>query len=313
MSVAHDSPQGPPDLFLPFGSKVAPLGDCYCMPDNRSMSVGSNSHTNMEAWQRRIARAEELQARYPFATEILRFYAAIARFQTRYYWELEESAMVQKIVADGNPFGRELERGVSKSFRQFVSVVENNAPEKLRETARQLSGRDENGHFEMLSDFWCGTREQDSLNDAENFFARAFLQPFAAAVRERANLRYSGPTAYVCPFCRRKPGVGALRPLGDGGQRFLICSFCLGEWEFRRILCPGCGEGDPVKLPVYAAEELQHVRVEGCDSCKSYMKTVDFTKSALGEAVVDEIASVPLDLWAQGQGYRKLQVNLMQL
>jgi formate dehydrogenase maturation protein FdhE len=40
---------------------------------------------------------------------------------------------------------------------------------------------------------------------------------------------------------------------------------------------------------------------------------VDFTKSALGEPTVDEIASVPLDLWAQGHGYRKVQVNVMQL
>ena len=104
-----------------------------------------------------------------------------------------------------------------------------------------------------------------------------------------------------------------MRPLGEGGQRSLICSFCLAEWEFRRIVCPGCGEEDPVKLPIYAAEELQHVRVEACDSCKTYIKTVDLTKSGLGEPVVDEMASVALDLWAQMRGYTKLQVNLLQL
>jgi FdhE protein len=107
--------------------------------------------------------------------------------------------------------------------------------------------------------------------------------------------------------------VGVLRPLGEGGQRSLICSFCLAEWEFRRLLCAGCGEQDPAKLPVYAAEELPHVRVDACDSCKSYIKTVDLTKSGLGEPVVDEIASVALDLWAQMRGYAKLQVNLLQL
>jgi len=107
--------------------------------------------------------------------------------------------------------------------------------------------------------------------------------------------------------------VGVLRPLGEGGQRSLICSLCLAEWEFLRVVCPGCGEEDPAKLPVYTAEELQHVRVEACDRCKSYIKTVDLTKSGLGEPVVDEIASVALDLWAQMRGYAKLQVNLMQL
>jgi FdhE protein len=101
--------------------------------------------------------------------------------------------------------------------------------------------------------------------------------------------------------------------LGDGGQRSLVCSFCLAEWEFRRIVCPGCGEENHAKLPVYTAEELKHVRVEGCDSCRSYIKTVDMTKSGLAEPIVDEMAAIPLDLWAQKQGYTKLQTNLMQL
>jgi len=41
--------------------------------------------------------------------------------------------------------------------------------------------------------------------------------------------------------------------------------------------------------------------------------TVDMTKSGLAEPIVDEMAAIPLDLWAQKQGYTKLQTNLMQL
>jgi len=101
--------------------------------------------------------------------------------------------------------------------------------------------------------------------------------------------------------------------MGDGGQRFLVCSFCLGEWEFRRIFCSGCGEENELKLPVYTAEEFNHVRVECCDSCRCYIKTVDLTRNGLADPMVDEIASIPLDLWAQGHGYTKLQTNLMML
>jgi len=36
--------------------------------------------------------------------------------------------------------------------------------------------------------------------------------------------------------------LGVLRPEGDSGKRFLVCSFCSLEWEFRRILCANCGE-----------------------------------------------------------------------
>jgi FdhE protein len=191
-------------------------------------------------------------------------------------------------------------------------VVERSGPGKLREAAREWAARDEDSHFELLAAFWEGNGTALAPG-TDDFFARAFLQPYAVGIRARANLHWTGPTAFICPFCKRKPGLGVMRPLGEGGQRSLICSFCLGEWEFRRIVCPGCGEEDPTKLPVYSAEELEHVRVEACDSCKTYIKTVDLTKSALGDPVVDEMASVPLDLWAQMRGYSKLQVNLLQL
>ncbi len=263
-------------------------------------------------WQRRIDRADELAARYAVAAEILRFYAAIARFQERFSREFEHIQGQSAVAADPNPFELPLKRELARSFSSFLSVVERSAPHRLQDAARELSARDQNSHFELLAAFW----ESDGTAlapGAEDFFARAFLQPYAAGIRVRANLQWRGPTAFICPFCKRKPGLGVMRPLGEGGQRSLICSFCLAEWEFRRIVCPGCGEEDPVKLPIYAAQELEHVRVEACDSCKTYIKTVDLTKSGLGEPVVDEMASVALDLWAQMRGYTKLQVNLLQL
>ena len=100
---------------------------------------------------------------------------------------------------------------------------------------------------------------------------------------------------------------------GDGGRRSLTCSFCLAEWPFRRIVCAACGEEDYSKLPVFTAAELPHVRVECCDTCKSYIKTVDLTRNGLAVPLVDEMAAIPLDLWAQERGYQKLQPNLMQM
>jgi FdhE protein len=83
------------------------------------------------------------------------------------------------------------------------------------------------------------------------------------------------------------------------------------EWEFRRVICPGCGQEDNAKLPVYTAETLPYVRVECCDTCQTYIKTIDLTKNGLAEPLVDELASVPLNLWAQERGYAKLRPNLL--
>jgi FdhE protein len=283
--------------------------------DNRAMS---NRSMAQNEWQRRIARAEELVAQYTFAAEILRFYVAIARFQEKFFAELgrslgRSSAGVGGIASDSEPFTQPLPPELAHRFGEFLSVVEQNGPGPLREAARELRDGGEDSQFQLLTLFWNGSETGALPPGPRDFFARAFLQPYAAGIRSRSSVRWSGPTPYLCPFCKRKPGVGVLRPLGDGGQRSLVCSFCLAEWEFRRIVCPGCGEENHAKLPVYTAEELKHVRVEACDSCRSYIKTVDLTKSGLAEPIVDEMASIPLDLWAQKQGYTKLQSNLMQL
>ncbi len=121
----------------------------------------------------------------------------------------------------------------------------------------------------------------------------------------------ASPAGPLCPYCGEKPVAAVLRPEGDGAKRFLLCSLCSSEWEFRRLLCPHCGEESHDKLPVYTAEEFPHVRVEACDTCRVYLKAVDLTRNGLAVPLVDELAAIPLDLWAVGRGYSKLQVNVL--
>jgi len=263
--------------------------------------------------RKRIARAEELSSEYSFASEMLRFYIAIACFQEETYAEILRTG----VQADGSVshpyiFDSPLDPRSSRHFQQFLSVVEQHGPLPLREAAREVASRGERSCFHLLTAFWNAFETRSLPTGSSDFFARAFLQPYAELFRERLTLQSGGPAPFVCPYCKRKPGLGVLRPLGEGALRSLICSFCLGEWEFRRIVCPGCGEENHENLPVYTAEELKHVRVEACDTCRTYIKTVDLTKSGRAEPVVDEMASIPLDLWASERGYTKLHPNLLQ-
>ena len=215
----------------------------------------ANRGTAQNEWQRRMTRAEELGAQYGFAAEILRFYSAIARFQESFYREfLRSSVDVSRDTSESEPFARALPQELGRQFAPFLSVAEQHGPQPLQAAARQLRNQYEDVRFELLTAFWHGNETGGLPSGTDDFFARAFLQPYAAAVREQSKIRWTGPTPYLCPFCKRKPGLGVLRPLGDGGQRSLVCSFCLGEWEFRRIVCPGCGEENHAKLPVYTAD-----------------------------------------------------------
>jgi FdhE protein len=104
-----------------------------------------------------------------------------------------------------------------------------------------------------------------------------------------------------------------LRPEGEGAKRSLICSLCATEWVYRRIVCPGCGETDQEKLPRYKADDIVNVRVEACDTCRRYIKSVDLTVNGLAVPVVDELATVVLNVWAEENGYTKLHTNLLGL
>ena len=115
----------------------------------------------------------------------------------------------------------------------------------------------------------------------------------------------------TCPYCGSPPLVGVLRPEGEGAKRSLICSFCRTEWDYLRIACPACGERREEKLSVYTTPKFEAVRVEACDTCKAYIKTVDLARNGLAVPEVDELAAVPLTLWADENGYRKATSNVL--
>jgi FdhE protein len=257
-------------------------------------------------WQRRIQRAQELAKQYPFAGEILGYYVQVARFQEDLHHRL--SAVLQSPVASADRELTSVELAeLASRIEAFLSVAETHGPKALVELSRGLRASGRDSWSDLLQRSWVA----HSASDAEGLLAQAFLQPYAELLRSRASLRPSRTTYALCPFCNRKPTLGVLRQMGDGGARSLVCSFCLSEWEFRRLVCPGCGEEDDRKLPIFTAGEFDYIRVEGCESCKTYIKTIDLTKNGRAEPLVDELASAPLDLWAAEHGYAKLQRNIL--
>jgi FdhE protein len=256
------------------------------------------------SWQQRIRRAEHLAAQYSFAAEILGFYVHVARFQESLGHRLERASAKKGPVSVADlPESPEL----LASFPAFLTLVEEKGPARFAQVAHDLSSS--SGSWSALLNYcWSTTGEPDA---PEEFLALAFLQPYAELVRSRAGLQLDGYTHSLCPFCHRKPALGVLRPQGDGARRNLVCGFCMCEWEFRRIVCAGCGQEDQAKLPVYTAEQFPHIRVECCDACHTYIKSVDFAKNGLADPLADELVSVPLDLWAQEHGYVKLRPNLL--
>jgi len=109
------------------------------------------------------------------------------------------------------------------------------------------------------------------------------------------------------PGCEGTPQVGCLVPQAEGERLELVCALCLGRRPFPRGQCPGCGEA---RLVYYSAAGFDHVQLQACEDCRKYLVLVDLGKEPEAIPEVDELAALPLDLWAQEQGYRKLFPNL---
>jgi FdhE protein len=274
-----------------------------------ALGIGSADNETMnDSWRRRIRRAEELARQHPFAAEILGFYIDLIRFQEDTYHELQRSNAPRPQPASlaDQLWQPELSKLISR-FASFLNMVEAKGPDELAKLSHGLLDQNEKLWSDLLNSCWT----THSPSDTQGLLARAFLQPYAEFLRSGASAQANNYTYAICPFCSRKPCLGVMRQRGDGASRSLICSFCAAEWEFRRIVCPACGEEDSGKLPLYTAPDFDYIRIECCDGCKTYLKTVDLTKNGLAEPLVDEIASAPLDLWAQEHGYSKLELNLV--
>ena len=104
-----------------------------------------------------------------------------------------------------------------------------------------------------------------------------------------------------CPVCGNFPGLAVL---DHDGRRLLHCSFCWTTWPAKRIFCPFCEKTGGNNLHTFTSEQEKDLRVDVCDDCKKYLKTVD-TRAT--ERIIyppmEQIASLHLDINARQKGY----------
>jgi formate dehydrogenase accessory protein FdhE len=269
----------------------------------------------------RIRRTQYLAARYPFAAEVLTFYEKLAALQSKVYGQILRNECGPRSQRAAPAWSAPNVDFLLAMLPDLLATLKSAGPNPVRDAARRLSTLTTDQRKAKLLDFWVSSassearaerRPADSREPLTEFILRLLVQPYAefiAAEMPDPPLTVSHKT---CPRCGAAPLLGVLRPEGDGGKRRLLCSFCLREWDSRRILCAACGEEDEKKLPVYVeAEQFPHIRVEACDTCKFYVRTIDLTKDGNAAPIVDDLAAIPLSLWAHEHGYQRIHQNLL--
>ena len=128
------------------------------------------------------------------------------------------------------------------------------------------------------------------------------LRPFfgrAVEVAERG-LDLSDWSRPWCPFCGASPDFAVYL---DDDHRQLICSRCIGRWDWDAVGCPWCPMRDRRHLPTFGSAD-QLYRLCACDGCRRYLKAYN-TRGATRPVMlaVDTIATLPLDAAAAQRGY----------
>jgi formate dehydrogenase maturation protein FdhE len=269
------------------------------------------------SWQRRIARATELARADRHAEALLTQYAAILTAQAACY---------DALVVRGERLTGSLERDLPElrtpAADVFAAIATVAPAQAVGDAPADTSVIDA-----LLRDAWH--------TQGMPFLARIVLQPYAevlagiaaakgpaqpsrdsvdAPVRRERRLQ-APPERAACPFCGGAPQLAVLRADTDanGGGRALVCATCSTTWLVGRIRCSHCGEEDEDRLGYFHTRDFDHLRVDACDTCRHYLKTVDLTRLGLAVPLVDEVASGALDIWAQERGYTKVTPNLIGL
>jgi FdhE protein len=260
-----------------------------------------------DRWEARIARARRLATLVPAAAELLTFYADLVEAQRAF-----APSRAERVDAVFESLASSLDReAVVSAIPTLLTWVRAHAPRDLATSVESMAICS-SGDWQLRVDALLDGRRDSDLHRA--FVVEAAVQPFAELVasRRRASDAAAWPASgRVCPFCASPPAVATLREAGHGARRSLLCGLCQTEWSVPRIGCTACGEAHFEKLPVFNAETIPAARIDACDSCRHYLKTIDFTRDGQVVPLVDDLATLSLDLWARDQGYRRLRPHML--
>jgi FdhE protein len=251
----------------------------------------------------RRRRAAELQERYAFASGVLSFYAQLL--------DVQEDAFLAASRECPQPENVALYAAQTVVPRVVELCAANGPPALVGSVVERF---DEADFEEMLARWLHG----EELSGIDRYIARASTAPVLHALGTAAGNACKGTKLdRTCPVCAGLPQLSFFAVSPEDlvtAHRYLECSRCESAWAFARMTCAYCGETESSRLQLYNeidTPRFPHVRIDACSTCSRYLLNVDLGRDRRAVAQVDEIAAIPLDLYAKERGLRKVVPNIM--
>jgi len=275
-------------------------------------------------WSERRERASELAERWSFAAEVLGFYRALLDVQERAF----DAALADRPARD-----RIAAYVVERTLPSVIDTSVASGPPAMTESVLSTFHEAE---LEPMVDAWL---RGENLSAVERYLARASAGPVLEALSSSFERSFASDDN-LCPQCGGVPQLSYFAPSEEDlvtSHRHLVCSRCAWAWKFPRLMCASCGETENKALTIFGeigttqAElseniikargggsasklppaQFPHMRVDGCKTCSKFLLSLDLERDRRSVPVVDEIAAIPLSLYAVEHGLSKIVPNLM--
>lgn len=289
-----------------------------------------------EALDRIIQRIDAIEEKRPSHKEVLEFLKEIVTEQ----YEVKEQIRVEPVdikedmvklktregfpLVDKKDLKLDMESGITL-FKRLCAVVQKRS-DKIADDLKKINEKLDEGELNLEELFEKVVAEDEEYLDATAgklelnkelvlFLAKNSINPLLEAYADQLKgyVHQKKWWKGYCPICGSKPLIAALRK--KEGERFLLCSSCGFEWRFGRMTCPFCGTQERKKHRYFFIEkESKAYRVDVCEKCKKYIKTIDMRE--LFEDVVlavEDIGTLHLDIIAQNEGYEREVANILNV
>jgi FdhE protein len=108
-----------------------------------------------------------------------------------------------------------------------------------------------------------------------------------------------------CSVCGSWPAFAEVR--GIERSRYFRCGRCGGAWHARPLQCPYCAMHDHDELVSLVPEKTgSQAQIDACTHCRGYVKVFSTLQGCPpGTVMLEDLASVALDIAAMEQGYSR--------
>lgn len=259
--------------------------------------------------------------------DVYSFYMSLFQFQDETVTQYEsmlhtvtvitDTTRYPMVVPENLHFNYQILSLIKKAFKEIALIIQAYHQHYSFNTLFENCEKNENLYKDLIMHLLNKDTKLDDIahNNSINIEELIFVivnvyKPFFVALRNAGipeDSIFAEHHETYCPFCGFLPDMAKIVE-SKNNKRYLHCALCECEWEYKRVKCPLCGNEDKDLLGYYSYEPDERYRIDYCNACKGYIKTIRIYKQndeSRVDLCVENITTPFLDAAALQMGFMR--------